>query len=135
MSYEAIFADYIDTFNNRDYEKLVTFYAPDVQLMNGTGRVLEGRGAIVDFYKKVNAQASRKIAICACLSDGVTLAAELKSTFTAMKDAPDFPSGPMVKGDQLYINSFVFYDIADGVYARIRAAIYERKWMRVADKA
>ncbi|MFC2950677.1 nuclear transport factor 2 family protein [Marinicaulis aureus] len=134
MSPETRFADYIDTFNNRDYERLVTFYSPDIRLMNGTGRELVGRDAIVNFYKKVNAVASRKIAICASLSDGETLAAELKSTFTATADAPDFPSGPLAKGDQLYINSFVFYDIAEGVYVRIRAAIFERRWMRLAEK-
>ncbi|PQA86876.1 nuclear transport factor 2 family protein [Hyphococcus luteus] len=134
MSPEERFADYIDTFNNRNYEKLITFYSPDIKLMNGTGRELIGRDAIVDCYTKVNERASRKIAICACVSDGQTLAAELKSTFTAMQDAPDFPSGPMAKGDQLYINSFVFYDIADGLYVKIRAAIFERRWMRAEDR-
>lgn len=133
MSPVARFASYIETFNARNYEKLVAFYSPDIRLVNGTGRELIGRDAIVDFYKKVNSVASRKIEICSSLSDGVTLAAELKSTFTADADAPDFPSGPMAKGDRLYINSFVFYDIADGLYVRIRAAIYERQWMRAAD--
>lgn len=131
MSEEARFASYIDAFNDRDYEKLVTFYSPNIRLVNGTGRELAGRDAIVDFYKKVNAVASRKIAICSSVCDGDTLAAELKSTFTAMADAPDFPSGPMEKGDRLYINSFVFYKIAGGAYVKIRAAIFERRWMRV----
>ena len=134
MSEEARFAEYIDTFNNRNYEKLVTYYSPEIRLVNGTGRELAGRDAIVDFYKKVNAVASRKIAICSSMSDGETLAAELKSTFTAMANAPDFPSGPMAKGDRLYINSFVFYEIAGGVYVKIRAAIFERRWMRAADE-
>lgn len=134
MSPEERFADYIETFNDRNYEKLVAFYSPDIRLMNGTGRELVGRNAIVDFYKSVNSVASRKIAICSSLSDGATLAAELKSTFTADADAPDFPSGPMAKGDRLYINSFVFYDIADEYYVKIRAAIFERRWMRAADQ-
>jgi len=133
VSLEERFAGYIDTFNDRNYEKLVAFYSPDIRLMNGTGRELVGRDAIVDFYKKVNSVASRKIAICSCVSDGETLAAELKSTFTAVADAPDFPSGPMAKGDRLYINSFVFYEIAAGVYVKIRAAIFERRWMRALD--
>jgi hypothetical protein len=128
----ARFHRYIVAFNAHDYAALVEHYDPDVLLVIGNGTELRGRQAIVDFYSVVNKQTTRTIRVVDSFSDGKMLAAELESEFVAIKDAPDFTSGPMAKGDRLHINSFALYDLKDGRYARIRAAVFRREWKRVA---
>lgn len=124
------FHRYIAAFNAHDYAALVEHYDPDVLLVIGNGTELRGQQAIVDFYSAVNAQTTREIRILDAFCDGATLAAEIESEFLAIEHAPDFPSGPMAKGDRLYLNSFALYDLKDGRYARIRAAVFRRKWKR-----
>lgn len=128
----ARFHRYIAAFNAHDYAALVEHYDPDVLLVIGNGTELKGRQAIADFYSVVNKQTTRTILIRDSFSDGVTLAAELESEFLAIEDAPDFTSGPMARGDRLHINSFALYDLRDGRYARIRAAVFRREWKRAA---
>ena len=130
MTEEGRLADYMEAFNRSDYETLRGFYCPDVQLVIGSGKQLVGPQAIIDFYREVKAKTQRTISILQSVSNGRTVAAELESEFLALEDVPDFTSGPMAKGDRLYINSFVFYELRDGRYARIRSAVYKRVWRR-----
>jgi hypothetical protein len=130
MSEEERLAAYMDAFNRGDYDALCEFYCPDVRLVIGSGKELVGRQAIVDFYRDVTSKTRRTISILQSLSNGGTVAAELESEFLAIEDFPDFTSGPMAKGDRLYINSFVLYDLKDGRYARIRSAVFRRIWRR-----
>jgi hypothetical protein len=125
------FRDYIAAFNRHDYAALTSYYHPGVVLVIGNGTQLEGRQAIVDFYGQVNDATTREIEIVQAFADGDVLAAELRSEFLALRDAPDFTSGPMARGDRLFINSFALYDLRDGLYARIRAAVFRREWRRV----
>ena len=126
------FRAYIAAFNRQDYATLTAFYAEDVVLVIGNGTELRGKQAITDFYGQVNTQTTRQIKVLDAFVDGPLLAAELESEFLAIQDAPDFTSGPMAKGDRLYINSFAFYDIgAGGLFTRIRAAVFRREWKRV----
>jgi hypothetical protein len=127
----ARFRDYIAAFNRHDYAALIGYYHPGVVLVIGNGTQLEGRQAIVDFYSEVNDATTREIEIVQAFADGDVLAAELRSEFLALRDAPDFTSGPMARGDRLFINSFALYDLRDGLYARIRAAVFRREWRRV----
>jgi hypothetical protein len=127
----ARFRAYIAAFNAHDYVRLVEYYDPDVQLVIGNGTVLRGRQAIVDFYRNVNDATTRQIEILQTWSDGDVLAAEIQSEFVALRDAPDFTSGPMARGDRYYLNSFALYDLGpDRRFTRIRAAVFRREWRR-----
>lgn len=129
----ARFRQYMAAFNAHDYARLVDFYAPDVELVIGNGTVLRGRQAIVDFYTNVNDSTSRQIEILQAWSDGDVLAAEIQSEFLALRDAPDFVSGPMLRGDRYYLNSFALYDLGpDRRFTRVRAAVFRREWRRLS---
>jgi hypothetical protein len=128
----ARFRDYIAAFNAHDYVRLVDYYDPEVRLTIGNGTELRGRQAIVDFYRNVNDATTRQIEILQAWSDGAIVAAEIQSEFLALRDAPDFTSGPMARGDRYYLNSFALYDLGrDRRFTRIRAAVFRREWRRV----
>jgi len=122
---------YMAAFNAGDYDTLRGFYADDVVLVIGNGTELRGVQAIVDFYREVKTSTRRTIKILRTFPSRDGIAAELESEFLAVEDVPDFTSGPMRKGDRLYINSFVVYDVRDGRYSRIRSAVFKRIWRRV----
>jgi len=122
---------YMDAFNRSDYARLRHYYSDDVVLVIGNGTELRGAQAIIDFYSDVKASTQRTIKILRAFPGEDGIAAELESEFLAIEDAPDFTSGPMRKGDRLYINSFVIYETKAGKYSRIRAAVFRREWRRV----
>jgi len=130
MTEEERLAAYMEAFNHSDYEALRAFYCTDVHLVIGNGVELVGPDAIIDFYRGVKSKTQRTISVLQCASNGQTVAAELESEFLALEDYPDFSSGPMSRGDRLYVNSFVFYELRDGRYARIRSAVFKRVWRR-----
>lgn len=117
-------------FNTSDYAQLSQYYADDVLLVIGNGTELRGASAIVEFYRQVKANTQRTIKILRTFPGRDGIAAELESEFLALEDVPDFTSGPMRKGDRLYINSFVIYETRGERYSQIRSAVYKRIWRR-----
>lgn len=124
---EERFAAYIDAFNRDDYSSFGEYYAEDVVLVIAGKTELRGRQAIFDFYKTVKSQTQRTIQINKVITAPNHLAAELQSEFLALQDLPDFSAGPMKKGGRIFINTFVFYDVRDGKFARIRSAEFRKE--------
>lgn len=122
----ARFAAYIDAFNRDDKAAYGEYYADDVELVIAGKHVLLGREAIFDFYRDVKSQTRRTIQINAVIAAPDHLAAELQSEFLALDDLPDFAAGPMKRGARIFINTFVFYDLRDGKFARIRSAEFRK---------
>lgn len=120
------FAEYIDAFNRDDYSKFGDFYNEDVVLVIAGKTELRGRQAIFDFYKGVKSQTQRTLQINKIITAPDHLAVELQSEFLALQDLPDFSAGPMQKGGRIFINTFVFYNLRDGKFARIRSAEFRK---------
>jgi ketosteroid isomerase-like protein len=123
---EASFRDYIAAFNRGDTTAYGACYCHDVTLEIADHTILEGPQAIIDFYAGVASGTERTIGIVKVMAGGDCLAAELESEFLATVDLPDFAPRPMKAGDRLYLNTFVFYDLEDGKYKRIRSATHRR---------
>ena len=118
----AEFADYIDAFNDNDYERFATYYRPDVTLVIAGKHELHGREAILEFYRSVKAGTRRTITVNRLITTPRAIAAELQSEFLALQDLPDFIAGSMRKGERIFINTVVIYDLEDGKFSRIRSA-------------
>ena len=134
MDAEAGFRAYIAAFNRGDTAAYGAHYADDVILVIADHTELRGRQAIFDFYAGVRAGTERTIEVVEVIARADLIAAELVSEFLATRDLPDFPSGPMRAGDRLAINSFVFYDLEQGKYKRIRAATHRRTFRPAAGR-
>ena len=120
------FTEYIDAFNRDDYSKFGDYYNEDVVLVIAGKTELRGRQAIFDFYKVVKAQTQRTLQINKIITAPDHLAVELQSEFLALQDLPNFTAGPMQKGGRIFINTFVFYNLRDGKFARIRSAEFNK---------
>jgi ketosteroid isomerase-like protein len=120
------FKAYIDAFNRGDYEAYGPYYTDDVVLVIVGEKELRGHQAVFDFYKGVRTDAQRTIQVNKVISSGNHLAAELQSEFVALEDSPNFIAGPMRRGGRIFINTFVFYDLRGGKFARIRSAEFRK---------
>jgi ketosteroid isomerase-like protein len=120
------FSSYIDAFNRDDGATYGDYYAPDVVLVLAGKTELRGRQAIFDFYKTVKSQTRRTIRINKFIAAPGHIAVELESEFLALQDLPQFAAGPMLRGERIFINTFVLYDLCDSKFSRIRSALFRK---------
>lgn len=52
--------------------------------------------------------------------------ADLVTELEALEDWPDFPTGPMSRGEIRRAQNFVWYDVSGKQFTRVRAAHYRR---------
>ena len=114
---------YIGGFNRRDFAAFSAFYADDVVLELGQKKRIFGRQAICDFYAGVFEKVRETLTVDKVVIDAEGLAGVVRTEFHALEDWPDFIAGPMTKGNSIFIESMVLYDIgADDKFTRIRSA-------------
>lgn len=120
---ESWINDYIGAFNRRDFETFTAFYADDVVLQLGQRKTIVGKQGIRDFYTGVFEKVRETLTVHKVVLDETGLAGIVSTEFHALEDWPDFIAGPMKKGESLFIESIVVYDIGpDGKFTQIRSA-------------
>jgi len=122
---EVDFREYVARFNERDYEGFGDYYAEDVVFELGDRKRIEGRDAILDFYREVHERVEESLAVewVAVGDDG--LAAELTTEFRATEDWDDFVGGPIREGESIRFVSFVHYRVDDGRFTRVKSARFK----------
>ncbi len=126
------FQAYIDAFNRND-PAYGDYYDEDVVLVIAGKTELRGPRAIHDFYTRVKTETRRTIQVNRYLSTPERIAVELQSEFLALQDVPDFTAGAMKKGDRIFINTFVLYELKNGRFARIRSAVFRKTETRAVN--
>lgn len=123
MTKEDWIENYIGGFNRGDFDAFTAFYADDVVLQLGQKKTIVGPQAIRDFYTGVFERVRETLTVKKVILDETGLAGIVETEFHALEDWPDFIAGPMVKGQSLFIESIVVYDIGpDGKFTAIRSA-------------
>lgn len=117
------FETYLDAFNRADEERFGAYYADDVQFFGQAAQVT-GRQAVMDFYRTVRKYLHERVELQTFVGDptGAHMLAVLRTTLVAHKDWPDMPTGPLKAGDTRESVNFVMYDIAKGLFTRVRSA-------------
>lgn len=121
----AWFEGYLAAFNACDYDGFGAYYADDVAF-HGQAARLDGRDAVVRFYREVHGRLDERIDLLGFAGSPSLAAAEIRTTLVAREDWPDFPTGALAKGDRRQSNNFAFYDITGGLFTRIRSARFAR---------
>jgi hypothetical protein len=118
------FHRYIDHFNHKRYDKMVPFYADDVEL-DLAGIALKGPQAIVTFYADFHQYVREFLEVKYVVADEEGVAVELYSEFDCFRDYPDARLS-FKKGDLRRLLNFVHYDLQYGQFKRIRVARYRQ---------
>jgi len=124
------YADYVAAFNGRDYERLGSYYADDVEfiLSEERGLVFRGRQAILDLYRPFHRAVDELVEMVRFADGGNFIAAEVNATFRPIpaqsQSVIDLPHGKVLK-----VTTFAFYDLGpDDRFTRIRASSYSRRY-------
>ena len=113
---------YLDHFNNKEYERQIEYYAPDVRYRVGTLTLTSPR-QIAEFYADFHQHCKERVEIAQFVLQGDVCAVVMPSRFEPFRDyrkhGLNFEAGKPVA-----FVSFIFYTLADGKIRRIRVARY-----------
>jgi ketosteroid isomerase-like protein len=124
---EDDFRTYIAAFNARDFAGFSRFYADDVEFNLGDRKQIIGARGIIDFYTGVFEHIDEALEIVDLIvaPDGAAL--HSRTTFTTVKDWPDFEIWPTLKGDVRVVESINMYRTKNGKIVQIKSGRYSSK--------
>jgi hypothetical protein len=127
------FLEYVDHFNNHRFDKVVSYFCPDVtlaypdnfmgpQLPGMTGNTLHGPEEFIANYKALSANIREVLNVGAFLSRGRQFVVEFVTEFHVERTPPaGAPGSQWKKGDVIVMNQNVLYDLDEnGKFKRIR---------------
>lgn len=114
---------YIDAFNHRDFDTVSRYYQENLEF-EGRGRHFHSRDEMLSFYRGLGSRLRETISVRSAVIGRDDIAVELETELYFLQDWPDFFGGPMKRGDTDRTLNFVWYEIHDGRFARIRSANY-----------
>ena len=122
---EADFRSYVDAFNRGDFEAFGRFYAPEVEFFGRAAR-LTGRDAVIRFYREVKSRLRETLIVHGIVVGAQAIVADVETELEALTDWPDFPTGPLRRGETRRSENFIWYDVTDERFTRIRSAHHRR---------
>jgi len=122
---EETFRGYVAAFNRNDFDGFGRYYADDIEFV-GRAATLRGRDELLNFYRQVKSRLRETIVIQDIVVGKRALVADLITELHPLEDWLDFPTGPLHKGQTRRSQNFIWYDLAERRFIRIRAAHYRR---------
>lgn len=117
----ARFQEYIDRFNAEDATAFDDFLEPDVVVVNGTLE-LPGVQGMKDHYARIWGSFREVLDVGRYVTDGESIAIEMKTAFLALRDDPDSTFGPVLAGERFDFDGLILYTLRGGRFATIRVA-------------
>jgi ketosteroid isomerase-like protein len=122
---EQDFRDYIAAFNRNDFEGFGRFYAEDVAF-DGRAASCRTRDDLLAFYRKVKARIRETLVVHGVVVGDRALVADVETELHPLEDWLDFPTGALRRGETVRSQNFIWYDVRNGKFARIRSAHYRK---------
>lgn len=122
---EDQFRSYVAAFNANDFEGFGKFYADDVVFELGAMKRIDGREAILDFYREVKAHIVEVVTPLAVIVTPDRIAMHCRTTFDTFRDWPDFEIWPTRAGDSRVVETIAMYEVAGERFTHIRGARFK----------
>ena len=117
------FRRYVEAFNGGDFPGFGAFYAADVDF-RGQGGQFRGRAAVLEFYRTVKRRVRETLTIEALVVNERAILADMLTELHVLEDWPDFATGPLHRGETRRSENFIWYDIEQRHFTRVRSAHY-----------
>ena len=122
---------YLDAFNSRNYDAVLAFMHPDVELIT-MGYLIKGHAGIREFYRFFHDHIREEIRATSVVADPNHLYAAVVMRLTALKslDQPVLDAKglgrftPVPQGLTVDVNLFLHYEMRDGLISQIKATTY-----------
>jgi len=118
---EADYHRYIAAFNARDFAGFRKYYADDVEFNLGDRKQIIGAQGIVDFYTGIFEHINEELEIIDLIVGADGAALHSRTTFTTVKDWPDFEIWPTMAGDVRVVESINMYLTRGGKIVKIQS--------------
>ena len=125
------FEIYVDHFNNKRFDDVLSYFADDVEvqyfspLKKGAyeQRIFYGKDAFRERYEILHKTLREVMKLGKFVCDGDNIFVELWTEFHAFEDSPNFSVGHLKVGDVAIANNFVLYWLnEEGKFKKIRIA-------------
>lgn len=121
---------YIDHFNHKRYDEVMSYYDPEVSIEyptmlsnpRATPVTRKGRAGFLEQYVTLHQHCREALEVGDLLMDDRKIAAEMYSEFHFFKDYPDFLGRAMKAGEVYIATNWCIYSLANGKFKRIRVA-------------
>jgi hypothetical protein len=123
------FLEYMDHFNNHRWDKVTSYFCPDVTLEypdnfmgpQTPGRTLHGPQEFIANYQAIAANVREVLNLGVFISRGRQFCVEFVTEFHVFRDPPEGSNSRWKKGDVSVMNQCVLYDLDEkGKFKRIR---------------
>ena len=116
------FEQYIARFNAEDDTAFDDYLTPDMQMLNGALR-FEGVEGMKHHYRDlIWPHFVERLNLLRFVSDEAHVAVELRTEFTARRDARDTLFGDVLAGEGFVYHGVIMYDLRDGRFSSIQVA-------------
>lgn len=116
------FEEYIRRFNERDLTAFDDYLAPDMHMTNGTLEY-DGVAGMRAHYQKIWATFDEELHVERYVSDGLTVAIQMRTHFTAHRDDAESLFGEVAQGTTFDFRGLIMYRLrGDGLFQDIRVA-------------
>lgn len=122
---EDAFRSYVAAFNADDFDGFGRFYADDVIFELGARKRIEGREAILAFYREVKARIREVVEPLEVIVTPARIAMYCRTTFETFADWPDFELWPTAAGDRRVVETIAFYEVENDRFTHIRGARFK----------
>jgi hypothetical protein len=122
---EQDFRRYIAAFNRNDFDGFSKYYADDVEFEGRAGH-FRSRAEVLAFYREVKSRMRETIEIKDIIVGDTDMTADIVTELVVQRDWPEFPTGPVRKGQIILSQNFVWYEMKGGRFVHIRSAGYRR---------
>jgi hypothetical protein len=124
------FLEYVDHFNNKRYDAVTSYFAPDVTVeyyddatyKGPPARTLHTAREFIGHYKALHEHTREAMELGTFMSSGNHMLVELYTEFHTFKDPPAGSGRTWKQGDVTVMTNFVLYDFEAGKMKRIRIA-------------
>ncbi len=79
---------------------------------------------MLNFYRDVKSRVRETLTLHDIVMGPQDIVADLETELYALEDWPAFPTGALRKGQTIRSRNFIWYDVRDGKFVRIRSAHY-----------
>lgn len=118
---KEVFDDYINRFNARDATAFEDYIDPNARVLNGTLEI-SGMQGMKDHYARIWKSFSEELHVERFVSDKHTLAVQMWTHFTAMKDDDDSLFGKVKAGESFDYHGIIMYQIVNDKFTDIKVA-------------
>ena len=122
---EQDFRSYVAAFNAGDFDGFGRFYADNVVFELGSAMRLEGRDAILDFYREVKAHIDEVVTPLDVIVAPTRIAMHCRTSFDCFRDWPEFAIRPVEAGERWVVETIAMYEIVDDRFTHIRGARFK----------